>query len=215
MNRKTILHLHGFASSAHSTKAQFLREKVEPIPEVDFHAIDLNPTPKDFETMTVTGCINRLRQYVLDHRLGTVCVTASSMGALVGLNYAHQFGGVEKMLLLAPALVWLSGGLTTEELAQWEALGATPVFHYGFEKQVPLRYDLQVDGLRYLQPVPPPAPITIVHGIRDDAVPIEGSRDYAATYPDRVQLIEVDSDHRLNDQLSSIWEYVVTFLLAP
>ena len=116
MKRKTILHLHGFASSAHSTKAQFLREKVEAIPEVDFHAIDLNPTPRDFETMTVTGCINRLRQYVLDYRLGTVCVTASSMGALVGLNYAHRFGGhlfggVEKMFLLAPALVWLSGGL--------------------------------------------------------------------------------------------------------
>jgi len=215
MKRKTILHLHGFASSAYSTKAQFFRERVEAIPGVDFYAIDLNPTPKDFETMTVTGCINRLRQYVLDHRLGTVCVTASSMGALVGLNYAHFFGGVERMLLLAPALVWLSGGLSTEELAQWEGVGAVPVFHYAFEKQVPLRYDLQVDGLRYLQPVPPPAPITIVHGIRDDTVPIEGSRDYAAAYPDRVQLVEVDSDHRLNDQLPFIWEYVVAFLLAP
>jgi hypothetical protein len=165
--------------------------------------------------MTVTGCINRLRQYVLDHRLGTVCVTASSMGALIGLNYAHRFGGVEKMLLLAPALVWLSGGLATEELVQWEALGAVPVFHYAFEKQIPLRYDLQVDGLRYLQPVPPLVPITIIHGIHDDTVPIEGSRDYAAAYPDRVQLVQVDSDHRLNDQLSFIWEYVVAFLLAP
>ena len=103
MKRKTILHLHGFASSAHSTKAQFLRERVEAIPEVDFHAIDLNPTPKDFETMTVTGCINRLRQYVLDHCLGTVCVTASSMGALIGLNYAHRFGGVEKPWFGCPA----------------------------------------------------------------------------------------------------------------
>jgi fermentation-respiration switch protein FrsA (DUF1100 family) len=219
VKRKTILHLHGFASSARSAKAQFFRERVEPIPEVDFHAIDFNPTPEDFETMTVTGCINRLRQYVLDHRLGTVCVTASSMGALVGLNFAHRFGGhrfggVEKMLLLAPALAWLSGGLSAEELAQWEALGVAPVFHYAFEKQVPLRYGLQVDGLRYLQPVPPPAPITIVHGIRDDTVPIEGSRDYAAAYPDQVQLIEVDSDHQLNDQLPFIWEHVLAFLLA-
>jgi hypothetical protein len=28
-------------------------------------------------------------------------------------------------------------------------------------------------------------------------------------------LIKVDSDHRLNDQLPFIWEYVVAFLLAP
>ena len=59
-------------------RSPFFRERVEPIPEVDFHAIDLNPTPEDFETMTVTICINRLRQYVLNHGLGTVCVTALS-----------------------------------------------------------------------------------------------------------------------------------------
>jgi pimeloyl-ACP methyl ester carboxylesterase len=202
MEHKTVLLLHGFASSAQSTKAQYLGPRFKALPQVGFRALDLNPTPKDFEYMTVTGMINRLRQYVLDHRLGPIRIIGSSMGALVGLNYAHRFGGVDKMLLLAPALSWLSGGLTGEELAHWEKLGAVPVFHYAFEKEIPLRYDLQVDGLHYLQ------------GVHDDTVPIDDSRNYAAAFPDRVQLIEVDSDHRLNDQLPFIWDYVQSFLLT-
>jgi pimeloyl-ACP methyl ester carboxylesterase len=214
MEHKTVLLLHGFASSAQSTKAQYLGPRFKALPQVEFRALDLNPTPKDFEYMTVTGMINRLRQYVLDHRLGAVRIIGSSMGALVGLNYAHRFGGVEKMLLLAPALSWLSGGLTGEELAHWEKLGAVPVFHYAFEKEIPLRYDLQVDGLHYLQPVPPPAPMTIIHGVHDDTVPIDSSRQYAASFPDQVQLVEVDAEHTLNDQLPLIWGYVQSFLLT-
>ena len=219
MKHITILHLHGFASSARSTKAQFFRGKFEALPQLDFHAIDFNPTPRDFEYLTVTGMINRLRQYVLDHDLGTVCVIGSSLGGLIGLNYAHRFGGqrfggVDKMLLLAPALSWLSGGLTEGELGHWEEAGVAPVFHYAFEKEIPLRHDLQVDGLRYLQPVPPPAPILIVHGRDDDSVPIANSRKYAAEFPDRVQLIEVDADHDLNDHLPFIWDRAWSFLLA-
>ena len=224
MKHITILHLHGFASSVQSTKAQFFRRKFESLPQVDFHAIDFNPTPRDFEYMTITGMIDRLRQYVLDRDLGTARVIGSSLGGLVGLNYAHRFGnqrfvgqrfgGVDKMLLLAPALSWLSGGLTEGELGHWEKAGVAPVFHYAFEKETPLRYDLQVDGLRYLQPVPPPAPILIVHGRSDDSVPIANSRKYAAEFPDRVQLIEVDAGHNLNDHLPFIWDHARSFLLA-
>jgi pimeloyl-ACP methyl ester carboxylesterase len=211
---QTILLLHGFASSAQSTKAQYLGPRLESYPDTEFHAIDFNPTAKDFETMTVTGMINRLRQYILDHHLDTIRIIGSSMGALVGLNYAHRFGGVEKMLLLAPALSWLSGGLAEGELAEWERHGTAPVFHYAFEREIPVRYDLQLDGLRYLKPVPPPAPIVIVHGRNDDVVPIDNSRRYAADFPQMVQVIEVDSDHRLNDRLPFIWEQVQSFLLA-
>jgi len=214
MKHITILHLHGFASSAQSTKAQFFRGKFESLPQIDFHAIDFNPTPRDFEYMTVTGMINRLRQYVLGHDLGIVRVIGSSLGGLIGLNYAHRFVGVDKMLLLAPALSWLSGGLTGGELRHWEKAGVTPVFHYAFEEEIPLRYDLQVDGLHYLQPVPPPASILIVHGRDDESVPIDHSRKYAAEFPDRVHLIEVDADHDLNDHLPFIWDHVRSFLLA-
>ena len=213
MPLKTVLYLHGFASSAYGTKAQFFREKFGPLPEVEFRALDFNPTPTDFEYLTITGMINRLRQYVFDHDLGSLGIIASSLGALVGLHYAHRFGGVERMLLLAPALAWRSHMLSGEDLRRWEEAGAAPVLHYAFEHEVGLRYDFHVDRDLYRQPVPPPAPITIIHGVNDDTVPIEGSRRYAAAFPNQVRLVEVDSDHRLNDRLPLIWAHCRSFLL--
>ncbi len=209
---KKILYLHGFASSAQCTKAQYLREKLKAF-QVEFHAVDFNPTPKDFEYMTTTGMINRVRQYVLDHDLEDVHVIGSSYGGLIAVHFAHRFGGVEKMLLLAPGLTWLSGGLTEQALEGWKKAGVAPVFHYAYEREIPVRYDLQADGLRYLEPVPPAAPSIIIHGHDDKSVPIEPSRAYAADFPDLVRLIEVDADHDLNGHLEFIWEYVQSFLL--
>lgn len=163
--------------------------------------------------MTTTGLINRLRQYVLDRHLENSCIIGSSYGGLIALHYAHRFGGVEKMLLLAPGLTWLSGGLSEKELEQWEKAGAAPVFHGAFGEQIPVRYDLQLDGLCYLEPVPPAVPVTIIHGYNDRTVPIEPSRAYAADFPESVHLVEVDADHDLNDHLELIWEYVQSFLL--
>jgi len=213
VEKKTILLLHGFASSGQSTKARYLREKFRGLSQVEFHAVDFNPTPRDFEYMTTTGLINRLRQYVLDHRLGNISIIGSSYGGLIALHYAHRFGGVERMLLLAPGLRWLSGGFSQEGLERWEKAGAEPVFHYAFEEEIPLRYDLQVDGLHYLEPVPPATPITIIHGADDEVVPIDHSREYAASFPGGVHLIEVNAGHDLNDHLELVWGYVQSFLL--
>lgn len=213
MARQTILYLHGFASSAQSTKARFFAEKLEAWPDVVYGAVDLNPTPADFEYITTTGQIDRLRQYVLDHELGGFQIIGSSYGGLVALHYAHRFGGVQKMLLLAPGVFWLSGGLSEDELAQWEKSRALPVHHPRFQKEVAVRYDLQLDGLRYLEPVPPAAPVLIIHGCADETVPFVHSQTYAAYYPDQVSLIEIQADHNLNDYLELIWEYAQSFLL--
>jgi pimeloyl-ACP methyl ester carboxylesterase len=105
MPTKTILLLHGFASSGQSTKAQYLREKLASVGQVTFDAFDFNPTPKDFEYLTITGMIDRLRQYVLDRHRGLFSVIASSLGGLVALHYARRYGGIERALLLAPAVV--------------------------------------------------------------------------------------------------------------
>ncbi len=214
MEKKTILLLHGFASSAQSAKAQYLGGRFKALPQVEFCAFDFNPTPTDFEYMTITGLINRLRQYLLDHHRGNVSIIGSSMGALVGLHYAHRFGGVERMLFLAPALFYPPGGFDEQELERWKEEGVRKFFHYAFGGEIPLRYGHYVDGLQYQRPVPPPAPITIIHGRNDDVVPILHSRDYAAAFPDEARLIEVDSDHRLSDRLEFIWGQVQSFLLV-
>ena len=201
-----LVYLHGFASSANGRKAQYLRPRLAERSDVTFHAIEFSPTPADFEYLTITGMINRLRQYILDHALTEVCLIGSSMGGLVGLNYAHRFGGVAHLLLLAPALTYLSGEREGLSLDQWEAEGVGELFHYGFNRPVRLRYDLEIDGRFYQTTPPPPAPITIIHGTEDEVVPVAASRDYARAYPDQVQLIEVTAGHDINGRLPLVWE---------
>jgi pimeloyl-ACP methyl ester carboxylesterase len=214
VSEKTIVFLHGFASSAQSTKAQYLRDRFDVQPSVRFSVIDFNPTPADFEYMTTTGQINRLRQHVLDHELGTVSLIGSSYGGLIALHYAHRFGGVDRMLLLAPGLCWLNGGLAPDELAYWKDQGTVSVPHPAFGRDIPVRYDLQKDGLSYLDFISPPVPAFIIHGQDDSTVPLKHSRKYATAYPDTVQLMEVDADHDLNGHLDLIWKCVQSFLLG-
>ena len=118
-----LIYLHGFASSTNGRKAQYLSPRLAERSDVTFHAIEFSPTPADFEYLTITGMINRLRQYILDHALTEVYLIGSSMGGLVGLNYAHRFGGVAHLLLLSPALTYLSGERVGLSLAEWQADG--------------------------------------------------------------------------------------------
>jgi len=214
MSTQTVVYLHGFASSPQGTKARYLQAKLGALPGVAFHVPDFNPTPRDFEYMTTTGLIDRLRQYVLDHGWQRLLLIGSSYGGLIALHYAQRFGGVERMLLLAPGLAWLSGGLSAEALAEWERAGSAPIPHPAFGREVPVRYDLQVDGRRYLDRIAPPTPLLIIHGQQDETVPVEHSREYAGHYPDRVQLIEVQAGHDLSAHLELIWQHTQGFLLG-
>lgn len=214
MDHKVVVYLHGFASSGQGTKAQYFRRKFESGPQIKFEAFEFNPTPRDFEYMTITGLINRLRQYLLDYHHNKIYFIGSSLGALVALHYAHRFAGIERMLLLAPALTHVTGKYTEAEREQWRTKGEISIAHYAFEQEVPLRYDYHLDGGNYLEPVAPAAPVLIIHGRNDEVVPIEDSRRYVADYPDQTQLVEIDSDHRLNDQLDIVWDHVRLFLLS-
>lgn len=212
MDKEIVLHLHGFASSANSTKARFLSAKFSSMTDIEFHAINFNPTRRDFAYMTITGMINRLRQHLLDREPPAVSLIGSSMGALVGLHYVHRFGGVKRLLLLAPALTYRDM-VSKGEARRWEEEGLIMVQHYAFETKIPLYYGMHIDGAQYRQPIPPTRPTLIVHGRGDDVIPIELSRRYAIADPELVVLREVDSDHRLNDRLDFIWEQARAFLV--
>ncbi|MCP5096253.1 MAG: alpha/beta fold hydrolase [Chloroflexi bacterium] len=211
MARKNIILLHGFASSGNSGKAKFLREKFKDNPDINFHAFDFNPTPKDFEYMTVTGMINRLRQTILSQQLDTVSLLGSSMGGLVGLHYAQQYGNVDNLLLLAPALSYFIRNGEEEAARQVDPAESELFEHYAFGAKIPLRAAIDVDGLLYRKKIAPPLPLVIVHGRSDDVVPIQHSQQYQAQFPDQVRLLAVDSGHRLSDQHDLIWSEISKF----
>jgi len=207
LTKETVIYLHGYGSCGgiEKGKAQFLHEKFQAYPQIDFYAIDFNPTPVDFQYHTITGMIDRLRQYVIEREFDTITLIGISQGANVALNYAHRYGNVKQLLLLAPELFYDSYS-TEDNLNEWAALIDAPVFHYGFQETMPLNYGHHQDGLRYVTPPPPPASMVLIHGKNDPAIPIARSRAYAADYVDEVQLVEVESDHFLNDQHERIWQ---------
>ncbi len=215
MTKRAILFLHGFASSDQARKANYLREKMEETGAGNgFYAINFNPTPTDFEWMTPTGMIDRLRQYVLDHELGPLSLIGSSLGGLVAVNYAHRYGDVDTMLLLAPLLRWTAIWDSEEVMSRWEEEGSMPVSHYALPGRPRLRFDFQVDGRRYGEWVPPAAPTVIIHSRDDGIVPVAGSREYAEQYPDRVRLLELRAaGHDMNDHLPTIWEQVRSLIV--
>jgi len=215
VRKETVIHLHGFASSARSAKARYLAERFSEFPEVRFLIPDFNPTPGDFKYLTITGMINRLRQWILDHELDTFSMIGSSMGGLVALHYAQRFGGTRRLLLLAPLLSYRSLPLNGETLAGWQKQETIEVFHYGFNEKVLLRRDFHLDALLYHEQIPPAVPISVIHGRKDDVIPLEHSRDYAAKYPAMVAMKEVDSDHTLLDHLDFIWGQVKSMLDLP
>ncbi len=61
-------------------------------------------------------------------------------------------------------------------------------------------------GYEELTPVPPDLPITIVHGWRDDIVPVENSIRFAERC--RATLHLIDGDHRLTDNIEDIKRYL-------
>jgi pimeloyl-ACP methyl ester carboxylesterase len=210
---KTIVHIHGFSSSAHSTKAKYLGERMEAVPGAEFYVFDMNPTPTDFLHLTTTGAIGRLRQVVLDRQPENLSFVASSYGGLVAAYYAHWFGGLSRLLLLAPLLSWEFDWLSDKEVKRWQKSGTLPVPHRGFGSELPLDFGYYEDGQRYQQVAPPAAPTLIIHGWKDEMIPIQRSRAYAEEYPDQVRLIEVDAGHDLNDHLATIWDRVQAFIL--
>jgi pimeloyl-ACP methyl ester carboxylesterase len=112
------------------------------------------------------------------------------------------------MLLLAPALFYDTSRYSETDLKTWETHGKHTVWHAAFQQNLPLRYEFHLDRLRYKIPAPPAAPITIIHGKHDTIIPVHQSRRYAEHYPDQVHLLEVEADHRLNNQLDLIWSQV-------
>lgn len=210
---KTIIHIHGFASSARSTKAKYLGEHMESVRGAEFYAFDMNPTPTDFRYLTTTGAIGRLRQVVLDRRPEDLSLIGSSFGGLVATYYAHQFGGVSRLLLLAPLLRWTLDWLSAEQVESWRETGTLSMPHYGFGGELPLDFGYHQDGQRYRVAAPPAAPALILHGRDDDVVPIRRSQAVAEQYPDQVRLIELDAGHDLNDHLAAVWEQVQAFVL--
>lgn len=208
-----VFYLHGFASSARSTKAGFLAERLRAFGR-ELHTPDFNHP--DFSTLTVTRMVSQVSAAVDALAPGPVALIGSSLGAFVAVQAAlARPDRVQRLILLAPALDF--GGnrmrsLGGVKLEEWQRTNRLDVFHFGFGRMLPVHYELYADARRYdCLTAALPLPIQVFQGRHDIAVDPDGVEAWARQRPN-VELHMLDDDHQLTASLPVMWPEMARFL---
>ncbi|MEH1786149.1 MAG: YqiA/YcfP family alpha/beta fold hydrolase [Nostoc sp.] len=208
------IYLHGFASSPNSAKARDISDRFTQI-HTKLKIPDLNAG--DFSQLTIT---RQIAQVAAEFNNDSTPVTliGSSLGGLTATHLGQQNLQVQRLVLLAPAFGFLSHWLPKlgdEEVQRWQQEKYIMVYHYGEERLIPLSYDFVIDAAQYQEKLlQRPIPTLILHGKKDEVIPIEASRDFARSRP-WVELIELDSDHALANVMEEIWQAIHLFCQLP
>jgi pimeloyl-ACP methyl ester carboxylesterase len=204
----SFVYLHGFASSPQSKKAQFFRKRfAEKGLALEIPALDGG----DFTHLTITGQLQILDDVVAGR---SAVLLGSSLGGYLAALYAALHSNVAKLVLLAPAFRFPSRWRerhSPEDVERWQRDGAIPIFHYGYNREVPLGYQLMEDSLKYEDEPEFAQPALVLHGRMDPVVPPSISTGYAARHSN-VTLRLFDSGHELTEVLEDLWEETTTFL---
>lgn len=209
MSRYRYAYLHGLGSSARSRKGVAL-ERAFASRGLTLELPDLNrPSFALLDHAAMLAAVDDMD--ALEPHGPPWRLVGSSLGGWVAARWAElRPDRVDRLVLLCPGFDlpdrW-PDVIGAEQMARWEregalaladATGALVDVHWGF-----------MESARR-QPATPevPCPTLILHGVRDEIVPIEQSRRYAAARP-HVRLIELDDDHPLTDSVDRVVEEVL------
>ncbi|MEM6502439.1 MAG: YqiA/YcfP family alpha/beta fold hydrolase [Cyanobacteria bacterium P01_C01_bin.89] len=191
------IYLHGFASSPKSKKVQYLRNCIADR-NITLEAPDLNQG--GFENLTLTRQLEQVTELVGGDR---AVLIGSSFGGLTAAYLGDRLKDqIAHLILLAPAFGFPQrwrDNLSPEKQKHWESTGEILVYHHGEEQECSLNYSFWEDAQRYdWTQISNTVSTQIFHGIHDDTVPVKYSRQYTEGRH-WVELVELDSDHRLSD----------------
>jgi uncharacterized protein len=208
-----VLYLHGFASSARSSKASFFSTKLADC-DIEVRTPDFNEP--DFAGLTITRMLGQVGDAIRRLPGGPVALIGSSLGAFVAVQAALQHPDrVDRLVLLAPALDFTGNRLREigdRGVEDWRRTGELNVFHYGYGRVMPVRFELYTDVAGYDSfNAPVQQPVLIFQGLRDTAVDPESVRRWASSRP-RAALHMLDDDHQLLGSLDVIWTTTKRFL---
>jgi len=213
-----VIYLHGFASSAQSTKARFFGEKFADV-GIPLVAPDLNAP--DFGTLTVTRMLGEVGSVIAQGPPGPVALMGSSLGAFVAWHAAARLGPVlpqhpiGKLVLLAPAVTF---GRNRQQdfgrgvVDEWERAGTREFFHYGENAPRQLHYEFYRDALTYpAAHAQVQVPTLIFQGMQDDVVKPQGVIEFCQGRPN-VSLRLMRDGHQLLVHLEEMWRETRIFL---
>lgn len=215
-----LFYLHGFASSARSSKATFFRERLAAMGG-PLHTPDFNEP--DFATLTITRMLDQLDAAIAAVPAGPVALIGSSLGGYTAWHAAARREGtasarthpVTAMVLLAPAFEFGANrmrDLGAEGIARWRETNQLDVFHYGYNETRPLQFAIYDDAARYdSERVTVTTPTVVFQGRHDTLVDPAMVERFAASRP-TMTLHLLDDDHQLLASLETIWKGTAAFL---
>ncbi len=114
-------------------------------------------------------------------------VVGSSMGGLVAAAAARQGAPMARLILLAPAFGFARRRLSGRRWAGYRRRGTMPTYHHARGRWLTLGPELLADLPRWRDDDQwrLDLPVAILHGRRDDAVPLAESQAFAARQPGR------------------------------
>ena len=187
VSARSIVYLHGFASSPRSSKARFVGERAAAA-GLPFQCPDLNAP--DFRSLTVSRMIEQATAAV-EGLPDPVALVGSSLGAFVAV---HAAAG--------------------RDPAARPRVDRLDVFHYGENATRALGWGFMADARRYdAFAVQLQTPTLIYQGNADQVVSPDQVRRWASARP-WVTLRLVDDGHQLLGHLEAMWADIAQFLGA-
>jgi uncharacterized protein len=205
-----VFYLHGFASSAKSTKAAYFAARLQERGAA-LHCPDFNEP--DFATLTMTRMLDRLDGELAEQP--STLIGSSLGGALAVLAAARWPDRVGRLVLLAPAVMIAKPGhhlLPPEKMDEWQRRGTLAFFHYAYGEERPLEYGFHLDTQRqdpfeaaFTQPA------LIFQGLHDRSVDHVTVEAFARSRSN-VTLSLLEDDHQLIASLPVIWDGTARWL---
>ena len=216
MPPRRVFYLHGFASSARSTKAGYFGRELARY-GVPFRCPDFNEP--DFRALTMTRMLDQLDADLSGAGggpAGPATLIGSSLGGTLAILAAARFAErIDRLVLLAPAVMFAKPGhhlLPPERIEEWRRTGALRFFHYAYHEERPLGFSFYEDSLNYdAFDAPISQPTLVFQGMRDASVDYRTVEQFARGRAN-VTLSLLDDDHQLAASLPRIWNDVAPFL---
>jgi uncharacterized protein len=206
-----LLYLHGFASGPRSTKGVAFEQHFA---ARGLGIERLNLRVPSFVHLRLSAMIATVQAAIGD--AGRVVLIGSSLGGLTAARVAERDPRVVATVLLAPAfqLVARWRQMLGAEWDTWQRTGWREVTDYTTGQPAQVDFGFVEDAAAIDVGEPDVAvPTLILHGTRDEVVPIERSRTFAANRR-HVRLVELDDGHELVASLPTLLAETERFLVG-